>query len=262
MSLSIDDVSLVLRDVADRVIVPRWQHLAHGEIDEKTPGDFVTVADRESEVAIAEFLRANAPGCVIVGEEAAFAEPDIIDSLPAAELAYVVDPVDGTKNFVKGSPDFAVMVSEVRSGVTTRAWIWQPIAHDMWVAERGAGLFRNGERVTRPAPADPPRGRTSLRDHWGFDDGGRLAPVDKSAGAVGVDYPRLCAGGDDFLVYNRLKPWDHLPGTLMVREVGGVAVHFDGTPYHASSIGRTGLVAAANDDVAARVREAWDGAPI
>lgn len=262
MSVSTDDLALLLRDVADHVILPRWRHLSQGEIDEKSPGDFVTVADRESEVAIAGYLRANAPGCVIVGEEAAFLDPDIIDALASAELAYVIDPVDGTKNFVQGSPDFAVMVSEVRSGVTTRAWIWQPVAQDMWVAEHGAGLVRNDERVCRPSPANPARGRTSLRDHWEFDDGGRLAPIARSAGAVGIDYPRLCEGRDDFLVYNRLKPWDHLPGTLMVREVGGVAVHFDGTPYGAASVGRTGLVAAADDEVATLVREAWEGSPL
>ena len=80
-----------------------------------------------------------------------------------AEHAFTLDPVDGTKNFVRGSPDHAMMLAEVVAGVVERAWVWQPQHQAAYVAERGRGTWRNGERLTVAAPADPPRGAVSAR---------------------------------------------------------------------------------------------------
>ena len=80
----------------------------------------------------------------------------------AADHAFTVDPVDGTKNFVKGSPDHAVMVAEVRGGESVRAWIWQPQHERAYVAERGAGAWRNGERLSRARAGRRP-GRVARR---------------------------------------------------------------------------------------------------
>lgn len=252
-----DEVLDLIKRVAAEVVEPRWRHLAAEQITEKVPGDLVTVADREAEQVLTAELSGRVPGCIVVGEEAAFSNPRIVDALPTAEIAYVVDPVDGTRNFVKGSPDYAVMVSETRRGVTTRSWIWQPALGAAFVAERGAGLWRNGVRVPTPDPHDgPPTGRSSKRRLWGWDADGRLAPVAEGAWCVGVDYPSLCLGEVDYLVYKNLKPWDHLPGALMVREIGGTVSLFDGTDYDASVTG-SGLVVAVTSAVAGIVIDTW-----
>ena len=98
-----------------------------GDIEEKKPGDLVTVADREAEVELARVLRAAEPGVLVVGEEGVFTDPSSLEPLPTAEHAWVIDPVDGTRNFARGRADFAVMLAEVRHGVTVRGWIWQPV---------------------------------------------------------------------------------------------------------------------------------------
>lgn len=257
MTVDTDAISDLIIHTAGEVVVPRWQHLQSGEIDEKQPGDYVTVADRESEKVIGDALTAMAPGCLIVGEEAAFADPAIVDAIPTAPLAYVIDPVDGTRNFVEGRDTFAVMVCETRGGVTTRAWIYQPILGRFYIAEHGAGLWCDGERV-QPSlrPGGLPRGRVALRRLWGTDAGGRLAPIEATAGSVGIDYPSLCEGDVDYLAFRKVKPWDHLPGALMVREVGGTTVLPDGTAYDATSVGPSGLVVALTPEVADVVREA------
>ena len=144
-----DDILELMVEVADRVIRPRFRALSGNDIDEKSPGDYVTVADRESEKLLTAALLARNPGCLVVGEEASYADPSIREGLGVADLAYTVDPVDGTGNFVKGSPDYAVMIAEIRRSEVTRSWIWQPEAGRAYVAERGAGVTCNGEPMTR-----------------------------------------------------------------------------------------------------------------
>ena len=154
-----------IRQVADAEIMPRFQALADHEIIEKRPGDLVTVADRLAERALTDIFRREDPGCLVVGEEGMYADSTPLRQLPTAELAWVIDPVDGTRNFAGGSPDFAVMVAEVRSGVTTRSWIWQPVPEVMFFAELGGGVYRNGERLAVAAPSEPLVG--ALHGRWG-----------------------------------------------------------------------------------------------
>jgi fructose-1,6-bisphosphatase/inositol monophosphatase family enzyme len=121
-----DEVLALLRDVADEVVNPRFRSLGKDDVAEKNPGDLVTVADREAEVLITAALLAAYPDAVILGEEATSADATVLDRFAAAEHAFTVDPVDGTKNFVSGSPDHAMMVAEIRGGTVVRSWIWQP----------------------------------------------------------------------------------------------------------------------------------------
>ena len=242
--LSTDAVADLLREVAAEVITPRFRSLSEGEVMEKNPGDLVTVADREAEVVISARLREAYPAATVLGEEAFAADHGLMDRYLAAHHAFTVDPVDGTKNFVHGSPDHAVMVAETVGGETVRAWIHQPAHGVTWVAERGAGTFRDGERMTTtPVPeGEDPRGVTSmwaLRDH--ALDG--LPPMRLSWVCCGVDYPRLIEGATDYIVYSRSNPWDHAPGTLLVTEAGGAVVHPDGSAYGPRSL-RPGLVVA------------------
>ena len=160
-----DAVLRLLQDVAEEVVNPRFRSLSSGEIDEKGPGDLVTAADREAEVLITAALHAAYPDAMILGEETYAGQKGLMQDFWAADHAFTVDPVDGTKNFVHGSPDHAVMVGEVKAGESVRGWIWQPQHRTAYVAERGSGAWRDGVRLTRPAPPDRSRWRgvTTLR---------------------------------------------------------------------------------------------------
>jgi len=236
----------LLKEVAASVITPRFRSLADGEVMEKTPGDLVTVADREAEGLITTALNAAYPSAVVLGEEAYAADPRLWDRYLAADHAFTVDPVDGTKNFVHGSPDHAVMVAETRGGATVRAWIWQPVHEVAWVAEHGAGTWRDGVRIHREPLADgvPPRGVTSIWAMRGepLDD---LPAPTASWRCCGVDYPRLIEGATDYLLFSHSHAWDHAPGALLLREAGGEVGFADGTAYE-PRIRTPRLVAAAD----------------
>jgi fructose-1,6-bisphosphatase/inositol monophosphatase family enzyme len=240
----------LMQDVAAEVITPRFKALAEGQVHEKNPGDLVTVADHEAELLITEALLAAYPEAVVLGEEAATADPTLHDRFVGAAHAFTVDPVDGTKNFVNGSPDHAVMVAELVGGVVERSWIWQPQHSSAYVAERGRGAWRNGVQIFRPEPSPVPRewrGVTSRRAMLGRELPG-LRPLELTWVCCGVDYPQLIRGYADFIVYARSHPWDHAPGSLLLSEAGGYLGTLDGRDYHPwQSTG--GLLVAARREV-------------
>jgi len=240
-----DDVLTLLQDVAERVINPRFRNLVAGEVDEKNPGDLVTVADREAEVLITEALLDAYPDALVLGEEATATDDSLLDRFRSADHAFTVDPVDGTKNFVSGSPDHAVMVAEVRGGDVLRSWIWQPQHQLAYVAERGAGAWCNGRRLVRPPVGRDVRGVTARRS-WIGRALGTLRALDLTWVCCGVDYPHLAEGAADYALYWRPKPWDHAPGSLLLSEIGGFVGTFDGSPYLPQGDPPLGLVSAAD----------------
>lgn len=252
----------LIREVAERVINPRFRDLGHGEVSEKNPGDLVTAADREAEVLLTQALREAYPDAVVLGEEASHDDKGVFERYAAADHAFTVDPVDGTKNFVHGSPDHAVMVGETRGGEAVRAWIWQPQHGLAYTAERGVGAFRNGERLTRPAPSPEPgdwRGVTSKRRWLGRSLPG-LRALELTWVCCGVDYPKLTEGAADYVLYGQGNPWDHVPGSLLLAEAGAHLGGADGAAYDPMVVATSGLVAAADrttyDAVVAALAEA------
>jgi fructose-1,6-bisphosphatase/inositol monophosphatase family enzyme len=248
------EVLRLLQDVAAEVVTPRFRSLEDAEIAEKQPGDLVTAADHESEELLTEALLEAYPDAVVLGEETNAVDPDLMRRFVEAEHAFTVDPVDGTRNFVHGSPDHAVMCAEVVGGVTTRAWVWQPQHEMAYVAERGGGTWRNGERVTRPPVDGDPVGATS-RKRWRQGRLGDLPRLRTTWWCCGVDYPHLVEGDTDFLLYGRPKPWDHAPTSLLVTEAGGFVGDLDGNAY-TPRLQADLIVAAADSSTYQRVRQA------
>ena len=255
--MDVDEVSELLAEVAERVIMPRFGALASGEVIEKKPGDLVTVADREAEAELTRVLSAAHPGALVVGEEATFLDQGALDELADADHAWVIDPVDGTRNFARGRPDFAVMLAELRGGETVHGWIYQPVHARLYVAEHGAGVTRNGALLRTPRRVrDVPLGATYVQVPRGAE--ARLRAV-RPWGSCGIDYPRLVEGDVDFLAYRSLHPWDHLPGGLMVRESGGRVATDTGIDFAPGVTGRR-LIAAADEAVWRTARDCLFGA--
>ncbi|WP_031065130.1 inositol monophosphatase family protein [Streptomyces sp. NRRL WC-3742] len=250
-----DKVAEILAEASAEVVEPRFRALAAGEVMEKAPGELVTVADREAEAIISRRLRELLP-VPVVGEEAVAADPSLTEALRSEPAVWLVDPVDGTSNFVAGRPEYAVMCSLVRGGRTVASWIWQPETATAYTAELGSGAWRDGERLTRPAaPADAAELTGVLKSRF-------LAPqhrhrleancevfgeIDPGLSAAGVEYPEVANGRFDFIFYWRTLPWDHAPGSLLVTEAGGVSARLDGTPYRPEAPGcEDGLLVAAD----------------
>jgi fructose-1,6-bisphosphatase/inositol monophosphatase family enzyme len=247
MSLSwreAEDVAALLREAAAREVLPRFRRLAEGEVRAKSgPLDLVTEADEAAERRIAAGLAARFPGALIVGEEAAAADPALLRRLADAPLAFVVDPVDGTANFAAGVPLFGVMAAAILRGETAAGWIHDPLGDDTLIGLRGEGawsLSREGARTDCRVAPPAPLGRMVGAISWGFMPPERKAAVLARLPALGAvlnfrctahEYRLAATGGAHLLVYNRLMPWDHAPGQLIHAEAGGASAQFDGAPY-------------------------------
>lgn len=231
----------LLRDVAQHEILPRFRTLAASEIHSKpTPGDpddLVTSADRAAEAALLVSLPTLAPGSRVVGEEGVAADPSLLDLLRQDGPVWIVDPLDGTRNFAAGRGPFGVMAALVQRRAILAAGIFLPLEDRLFVAARGEGAFANGVPLRADRRAGPKLvGTTSVR----------FAPAEsarhlaaRTAGHEQIppamcaahEYAQIAQGRKDYAVYFRLLPWDHAAGALLVREAGGAVRHPDGADY-------------------------------
>lgn len=248
-------VETIMQNAASRAILPRYQSLAAHEIDAKAADDVVTIADKEAELILAEGLAALLPEATIVGEEAAHADPALLDRLGDA-LCWIVDPLDGTNNFAAGKPPFGVMVALAEAGETIAGWILDPLSGRLCHAHRGGGAFIGEERiVSRSTSAEPPIAAISLV----FMDPARRAAMKAHIAphyamvdiprCAAEQYPRLVLGLNDLSIFERTLAWDHAAGVLFVNEAGGKAARPDGRGYRVDEAHMPGLIGAASEQL-------------
>lgn len=255
------EVLALLERVAEAAILPRYRNLADEQIVEKASDDVVTIADRESEEMLGEGLAKIRPDLAIVGEEAAHADPSVLDRLSGP--CWIVDPLDGTNNFARGKPPFGMLVAIADGGETQAGWLYDPLSKRLCHTRLGEGAFVNGERIAsettgeRPPVAaisliyltDEERAlvETRLSAHY------RLVEIPRCAAE---QYPRLALGENDVSSFKRTLPWDHAAGVLFLNEAGGKAVRLDGSAYRVDEHDKPGLIGASSpaiwDEFAAR----------
>lgn len=254
-----DDVSSILIESAERFILPRHQNLKDHEISTKSgPTDFVTQADLDVEEHLTRVLPDLLPGSKVVGEEAVAQGKTDHDSLLATDgPLWVIDPVDGTQNFVEGGNQFGILLALVDKGETRTGWIYDVMAKRMTVAERGAGAFANGHKL-KIQPTAP-----NLGDLSGFI-GVKFAPEEHRAilkqkmnllkntkplfSAVHV-YLSIVENTRQFAMFRRTKPWDHLAGCLAVEEAGGYVRRWNNEPYDPRSGDAACILAASSPEI-------------
>ena len=247
MRFSSDDVAriaAILAEAARTEIMPRFKALADSDVRLKASVfDPVTEADEAAERLISARLRALYPDALIVGEEAVAADPALLENLAAAPLAFVVDPIDGTRNFVAGLPLFGVMAAAIVQGQVVAGVIHDPMCEDSVHALKGQGtwLSRPGYPPTRLHVAKPgPLARMEAIVGTHFLPEPLRTTVLTRLPRLGSatwfrcsahEYRMLAAGFCHVAFYNRLMPWDHAAGWLLHQEAGGYSAHFDGSPY-------------------------------
>ena len=252
MQFTIDDalrVGEILSQAARTEIMPRFGRLVSEQVREKSSRfDVVTDADEAAEMAISAALKAVYPEAVTVGEEAAGRDQSLLDALGIADLAFVLDPLDGTKNFASGLPLFGVMTAATVRGEVVLAAIHDPVCHNTAFALRGEGAWiqdEDGSRTDlRVAGAvsvqdmDAIVGTNFLPEPLRTIVNGNLSRLRMSSWlrCAAHEYRMAAAGHCDLLFYNKLMPWDHAAGWLLHQEAGGYSAHFDGSPYRSTHL--------------------------
>ncbi len=265
-TVNIEAVAAVIDEAARTLVIPRWKNLGAAEIDAKEtpddPKDIVTVVDRQVEEHLSQALTGLIPAAVL-GEEAAQDRPDLLRLLASDQPLWIIDPIDGTKNFAAGDDGFGIMVAWFVNGQTQAAWIVLPARRQTFVAEVGGGSFLNGERICVPHETIDERPRGVVMSRYMPGDLGetvarrmerRFRPMPPT-GSAAIEYTEILQGKRDFVVYYRLLPWDHAAPALILTEAGGCVAHVAGGLYTVRS--QNQLTVVARDDGIARRLRAW-----
>ncbi|MCV2218458.1 MULTISPECIES: inositol monophosphatase family protein [unclassified Thauera] len=201
-------------------------------VQSKTPNDFVTEVDRAAEQAIIEVLREAFPGHGILAEESG-------ESGPESEYNWIIDPLDGTTNFIHGFPQYAVSIAQTKNGVLEHAVIYDPNTNEMFTASRGSGAFLNDRRIRVSR-------RTRLNESLigtgfpfrQFDNVDAYLAMFKELtqktagirrpGAASLDLAYVACGRLDGFWEMGLSPWDMAAGVLLIQEAGGLVSDLSG----------------------------------
>ena len=235
----LDPLIGIIRDVAKAEILPRFRNLDLDEIDTKAdPHDLVTVADRAAENAISEAVQDIFTGITIVGEEAVTDDPTLLAKIGTSDLCLILDPIDGTGNFVSGLTVFGTIAALTVQGETVAGILYDPIMDDWVLATKGGGawLCSSGSKPKKLTT----RSARQPEKMEGFVSVGNSVASDTALSNIGQvralrcschEYRALVMGGIDFNLSAALMPWDHAAGSLAVLEAGGCVEVLGGKAY-------------------------------
>ena len=219
LKIDVEKVSQLLIEVSDEIILPRHKKLDLSDIKEKDFGELTTVADMESESFLSQRLCDLLPGSHVIGEEASYKRNDLFNLLNNDSPVWIIDPIDGTHNFTKGSDIFAVIIALVISGNTLAGWIYEPISKKIAHGEQGSGAYINHKKVELVINKSAHKYDGTAANY--------LYDIVKQD-----EYIQLLESIISFTAYTRLRPWDHVAGSFLISESGGVSALVDRREYN------------------------------
>lgn len=209
--------------------------LSQIQVSEKKHNDFVTQIDQAAEQAIIDVLLKAYPSHAVLAEE----------SGPSANLqsdheyVWIIDPLDGTTNFIHGFPQYCVSIALQQRGVTTQAVVFDPVHNDLFTASKGEGTFLNGKRL-RVSRRDrlsesligtgfPARDLSKLDEYLEmFKIMTKKCQGLRRPGSAALDLAYVAAGRLDGFFEKGLQSWDMAAGALLITEAGGIVADFTG----------------------------------
>jgi myo-inositol-1(or 4)-monophosphatase len=213
------------------ILLRYWEQLGKEDADLKARNDWVSTADRESEAEIVAAIREHAPSDAFLGEESGRSG--------TSERTWIIDPLDGTSNYLQHFPFWSISIALRRNAETTVGLIYEPLRDLFFTAERGAGAYRNGERMRVSthdrlegsflATGFPFRAQEYVTSYVRiFEDVIRTSKGVRRAGSAALDLAYTAAGVFDGFFEMHLAAWDVAAGALLVTEAGGVVTDFSG----------------------------------
>lgn len=257
MIVNLENIAALIEEIAQEEIAARFGRLTDHDIDTKTgPNDYVTEADRAAEARLQKALCGALPGSKFVGEELASRDPAAMDILSDDDPIWIVDPLDGTSNFVHGRERFGSIVALVEKQEIRAGWIYAIPDQAFAMGSKSDGASWKGDMLQAfevdPAPRKGFRAIGSLDEVWRERLSAPLkAHFDASAlRCSAYGYIDLLNGKRSFGVFARCWPWDHAAGAMMLGEISGRVEYLDnGEAYFPRATHGRPLLAASSDAI-------------
>ena len=225
------NVAIEAAHAAAKIMRRQMQHVDAIPVERKARHDYVSEVDKACEAEIVREIKRFYPDHAFLCEESGQIGDD--------EHVWIIDPLDGTSNYLHGIPHFAVSIAQQYRGKTEHAVVYDPIRDELFSASRGSGAFMNNKRMRVSArngledavvaTAFPFRDRENLQAYAKVFQAVFSKVEDfRRAGTASLDLAWVAAGRMDGYFELGLKPWDVAAGSLIVREAGGVVLDFDG----------------------------------
>jgi myo-inositol-1(or 4)-monophosphatase len=228
---------------AGRIITRAAEDVDSIKFARKSANDFVSEVDRAAEASIIETLLGAYPTHHILGEESGFSAGSTPDAYLDSDYVWIIDPLDGTTNFLHGLPQYCVSIGLMQKGVMSQAVVYDPHRDELFSASKGGGAFLNDRRI-RVSRREKlmesvigtgfPFKELSLLDQYLSHfkaitlEGASL----RRPGAAALDLAYVAAGRYDGFFETGLMPWDAAAGSLLVTEAGGLVGDYSGKPDH------------------------------
>ena len=241
-----------IKSVAQTEIMPRYLKVAR---QQKSDGSLFTEADVSSQAALVSLLR-EVSDCPVLGEEMPDERQHALWLEANESGLWCIDPIDGTSNFVNGLPYFGVSVGLVRHGVCVLGAVYDPVADEMFYAERGLGAYLNGVRL--PLKTQPPLLRHAIASvdfkRLTKDLARELAAAppfasQRNFGASALDWCYTAAGRFDLYLHGGQKLWDYVAGALILEEAGGMMCTLTHDDFHQDNLWKRSVIAASNPEL-------------
>ena len=244
---------------AGNVLIRHMNRLDALNVVEKDRLDYASEVDGLAEAEIVRELKRSMPDCAILGEETG--------SSGRGRQTFVIDPLDGTSNFLRGLPHFSVSIALVENGEPLHGVVFDPLRNELFTASRGAGALLNDRKIRVAERKDlggallvtgfPPRERARLQPH--LDCVGKLlaqAEDVRRTGSAALDLAWVACGRADAYFEAGVKPWDIAAGMLLVREAGGRVCDFQGRGERLLTDGASTQLVAGNLKVSEALQKA------
>ena len=239
-------VAMEAAQEAGKIIKERIGTITDNEITQKSISDYVTEVDVLSEKTIIIRIKNHFPEHQIMAEESS-------NDYKKAEYLWIIDPLDGTTNFIHGFPVFAISIALMKKGEIVLGVVYDPLKNELFYAEQGSGAFLNGKRIHVSSIKEPAfsliatgfpfRNKQFIPSYIKIFQSLLYSVSDlRRAGAAAIDLAYVACGRVDGFFEFALSPWDIAAGTVLIKEAGGIVSDFEGGQTYL----KTGHIVAGN----------------
>ena len=255
-SLKIKDLVItLLLETSEKIVLPKYKSLKNTEIKTKSNlNDFVTIADEKAEQYLSFKLKKILNNSFVIGEESVYKDESILNKLNDNMPIWIIDPIDGTSNFVSGDDKFYIIIALVINNVTIMGWIHNPINSTTVWSSRGEGTWLNNNRLIITNSDKNLSNNKAAIYHKGLIDSKNKFNYIKYNGSAAHEYISLVKNDIQISCFSRLLPWDHAAGILIHQEAGGYSALLDNSIYQPNCKKKDGILSAPNIEIWRSVR--------